>query len=154
MLSLPPELADPIEQLRAKLVEINGSEQTCMTNAMASPSPGKGLPVVQAVVARCRQNSAAAAATAIDIFRDECSALGAQANSSAKAAILAAAATSVLDFWAKSESLAAALASEAAAQLPAQGPDNTTHAINKIYSNRASSINRYFEQLTTEQLTT
>jgi hypothetical protein len=154
MLSLPPELVDPVEQLRAKLVEINGSEQTCMTNAAASASQGKSIPEVQAIIARCRQSSAAAAATAIDTFRDECSALGTQASSSAKAAIRAATATSVSDFWAKSESLAAALASEAASQLPAQGPNKITQAIKNIYSDRASSINRYFEQLTTEQLTT
>jgi hypothetical protein len=154
MSSRPPELADPVEQLRAKLLEINGGEHTCMTNAVASASQGKSLPVVQAVMARCRQSSAAAAATAIDAFRNECSALGTQANSSAKAAILAAAATSVSDFWAKSESLAAAVASEAASQLPAQGPNKTTHAINNIYSDRALSINHYFEQLTTTQLTT
>ena len=33
MLSLPPELADPVEHLRTKLLEINGSEQACMPNA-------------------------------------------------------------------------------------------------------------------------
>jgi hypothetical protein len=154
MLSHPPELADPVEQLRAKLVEINGSEHTCMTNAVASASLSKSLPVVQAVIARCRQNSAAAAATAIDTFRDACSTLGTQASSLAKAAIFAATATSISDFWAKSESLAAALASEAASQLPAQGPNKTIQAINKIYSDRTSSINRYFEQLTTQRLTT
>jgi hypothetical protein len=52
------------------------------------------------------------------------------------------------------ESVAAALAAEAAAQLPAQGPDKTIQTIKNIYSDRAWSINRYFEQLTTEQLTT
>ena len=41
-----------------------------------------------------------------------------------------------------------------AAQLPAQGPDQTTQAIDTIYRDRAASINRYFTQLTTEQLTT
>lgn len=153
MLSLPPEMADAIEQLRAKLVEINGSEQTCMTNAVASVSHGKSLPVIQAVIARCRQGSAAAATTAIDTFRDECSTLGTQVGSSAKAAIVAATAASVSDFWAKSESLAAALASEAASLLPAQGPDRTTQAFINIYRDRASSIHRYFQQLTTEQLT-
>lgn len=152
MLLLPPELADSIEQLRVKLVEINGSEQSCMTNAVTSASRGRSLPEVQAIIARCRQSSAGAAATEIDTFRGKCSALGAQVSSSAKAAILAAAATSVSDFWARSESRAAALASEAAAQLPARGPDKTTQVLNSIYSDRASSINRYFEQLTTEQL--
>lgn len=154
MLSLPSELADPVEQLQTKLAEINDSEQTCMTNAVASAPKGKSLPEIQATIARCRQSSAAAAATAIDTFRHECLELGTQATSSAKAAILAATAKSVLAFWAKTESLTAALASEAASQLPAQGPNKTTQAIKNIYSDRASSINRYFEQLTTEQLTT
>jgi hypothetical protein len=143
MLSFPSELTDSVEQLRAKLVAINGSEQTCMTNALTSASQGN-LPAVQAIIARCRQRSAAAAATAIDIFRAKCSALGTHASSSTKAAIIAATAARVSDFWAKSESLAAALASEAASQLPAQGPDETMQAINTIYSDRASSINRYF----------
>ncbi|MCU1609109.1 MAG: hypothetical protein JWM45_1025, partial [Pseudonocardiales bacterium] len=58
-------------------------------------------------------------------------------------------ARSVSDFWAKSESNAAALASEAAAELSALGPDKTIQAINNIYSDRVSSISRYFEQLTT-----
>jgi hypothetical protein len=124
-----------------------------MINAVASASQRKSFPEVQAIIARCRQSSAVAAATAIGTFRAECSALGTQASSSAKTAILAAIATTVSDFWAKSESRAAALASETAAQLPAQGPDKTTQVINSIYSDRASSINRYFEQLTTEQLT-
>lgn len=149
MSSLPPELADPVEQLRANLMEINGSEQICMTNVVASASQGKSLPEIQAVMARCRQASAAAAATAIDTFRHECSEIGTQATSLAKAAIIAATATSVLDFWAKSESSAAAVASEAAALLPAQGPDETIQAIKNIYNDRASSINRYFEQLRT-----
>lgn len=149
MSSLPSELVDPVEQLRAKLVEINGSEQTCMTNVVAGASQGKGLPEVQAVMARCRQASAAAAATAIDTFLHECSEIGTQANSLDKAAIVAATAKSVSDFWTKSESYAAAFASEAAALLPAQGPDKTTQAIKNICSDRASSINRYFEQLTT-----
>lgn len=149
MSALPPELADPVEQLRAKLVEINGSEQTCMTNAVASASQGKRLPEIQAIMTKCRQTSAAAAATAIDTFRHGCSEVGTQANSSAEAAILATTAKSVSDFWAKSESQAAALVSEAAAQLPAQGPDKTTQVIKNICSNRASSVNRYFEQLTT-----
>jgi hypothetical protein len=154
MLSLPSELAGPVQQLRAKLAEINGSEQTCMIDAVAGASRGKRLPEVQAIMAKCRQSSAAATITVIETFRGECAALGMQASSSAKAAILAATATSVSDFWAKSESLAAALASEAASQLPAQGPDKTTQAITNIYSDRASSINHYFDQLTTEQLTT
>jgi hypothetical protein len=38
MSSFPPELADPVEQLRTRLVEINGSEQTCMTNALQGES--------------------------------------------------------------------------------------------------------------------
>ena len=149
MLSLPPELADPLEQLRAKLVEINGSEQTCMIDAVASTSPGKRLPEVQAIMARCRQASAAAAATAINAFLHECSEIGTQAHSVAQAAIVAAAAKNVSDFWAKSQSHAAAFASEAAAQLPAQGPDKTIQVIENICRDRASSINRYFEQLTT-----
>ncbi len=149
MSSLPPELADPIEQLRAKLVEINGSEQTCMINVLASASQGKSLSEVQAVMARCRKASAAAAATAIDTFRDECSEIGTQANSLAKAAIVAATAKDVSDFWAKSESSAAAFASEAAALLPDQGPDKTIQAIKDICGDRASSINHYFDQLTT-----
>jgi hypothetical protein len=45
--SLPPELADPVERLRAKLVEVNGSEQTCMINVVASASQGKRFPEVQ-----------------------------------------------------------------------------------------------------------
>ena len=65
------------------------------------------------------------------------------------AAILAATARSVSDFWAKSESNAAALASEVAAELSALGPDKIIQAINNIYSDRVSSISRYFEQLTT-----
>jgi hypothetical protein len=154
MLSLPSELADPVEQLQAKLAEINDSERTCMTNAVASAPKGTSLPEIQAIIARCRQSSAATAAIAIDTFRGECLELGTQATSSAKAAILAATAKSVSDFWVKSESFAAALASEAASQLPAQGPTMITQMIKNIYSDRASSINRYFEQLTTEQFTT
>jgi hypothetical protein len=154
MLSLPPELADPVEHLRTKLLEINGSEQACMTNAVASASQTKSLPEVQAIMARCRQSSAAATTTAIDTFRKECSELATRATSTAKAALLAAPAASVWDFWGTSESVAAALAAEAAAQLPAQGPDKTIQTIKNIYSDRAWSINRYFEQLTTEQLTT
>jgi hypothetical protein len=149
MSALPPELADPVEQLRAKLLEINGSEQTCMTNVVASAPQGKSFPQVQAVMARCRQASAATAATTIDTFRHECSEIAAHTQSMAKAAIVSATAKSILDFWAKSESCAAAFASEVAARLPAQGPDKTTHAIKNICGNRASSINRYFEQLTT-----
>lgn len=149
MSSLPPELADSVEQLRAKLVEINGSEQACMTNVVASASQGKRVPEVQAVMARCRQASAAAAATAIDTFRHECSEIGMQANSVAKEATVAATAKNVSDFWAKSESSAAVFTSEAAALLPDQGPNKTIQAIRDICSDRASSINRYFEQLTT-----
>jgi hypothetical protein len=147
MPSLPPELADPVERLRAKLVEINGSEQTCMINVVANASQGKRLPEVQAVMARCRQASAAAATTAIDAFRHECSEIARQANSFANRAIVAATTGCVLGYWAKSESSAAAFASEAAALLPAQGLDKTIQAIQNIYRDRASSINRYFEQL-------
>ena len=149
MSALPPELAGPVEQLRATLVEINGSEQTCLANVVASASQGKRLPEVQAVMARCRQASAAAAATAIDAFVHECSEIGRHANSLAKEAIVAATAKSVSDFWAKSESSAAAFASEAAALLPDQGPDKTIQAIKDICGDRASSINHYFDQLTT-----
>jgi predicted nucleic acid-binding protein len=149
MPALPPELADPVERLRAKLVEINCSEQICMTNIVASASQGKSLPEVQAVMARCRQASAAAAATAISTFRDECSEIGTQTNSLVQAAIVAATAKDVSEFWAKSESSAAAFASEAAALLPDQGPDKTLQAIKDLCGDRASSINCYFEQLTT-----
>jgi murein L,D-transpeptidase YcbB/YkuD len=148
MLCLPPGLADCVEQLRVRLVEITAAEQTCLTNAVAGVSQGKGLPQVQAVMARCRQTSAAAAATAIDTFRDECSELGTRANPSTSEAIVAATAKNVSDFWAKSESLAAAFASEAAALLPAQGLDKTTQVIKNLCSDRVSSINHYFEQLT------
>ncbi len=88
MSSFLNELAGPVEQLRATLVEINASELTCMTNAVASASQGKSLPEVQAVMARCRQTSATAAATAVDTFRHDCSEIGAQANSLAQAAIV------------------------------------------------------------------
>jgi hypothetical protein len=148
MSSLPPELAGPVEQLRVKLVEINGSEQTCMTNAAARASQGQRLPETQAIMARCRQTSAAAAASAINIFLDKCSHIGRPATSLGEAAILAATARSVSDFWAKSESNATALVSEAAAELSALGPDKTIQAINNIYSDRVSLISRYFEQLT------
>jgi hypothetical protein len=147
MSSLPPELVEPVERLRAELVEINGSEQTSMTTAVASSSHGKSLPEIQAIMARCRRTSAAAAATAIDTFRHECSEIGAQANSLTQAALVAATATSVVDFWTKSESSAAAFASEAAALLPAHGPDKTTQAIMNICRDRASSINHHFQQL-------
>jgi hypothetical protein len=100
-------------------------------------------------MARCRQASAAAAATAIDAFLHECSDIGTRANSVAQAAIVAATAKNISDFWAKSQSYAAAFASEAAAQLPAQGPDKTIQTIENICRDRASSINRYFEQLAT-----
>lgn len=149
MSALPPELADPVEQLRAKLVEINDSEQTCMTSVVASASQGKGLPEVQAVMARCRQTSAAAAATAIDTFLHKCSEIGTHANSLTKEAIVTATAKDVSAFWAKSESSAAAFSSEAAALLPDQGPNKTIQAIKNTCSGRASSINRYFEQLAT-----
>jgi hypothetical protein len=88
--SLPLELAAPMVQLRAELGEINRSEQACMINAVVSASQGQRLPVVQAVMARCRQAAAAAAATAIATFRRECPAIGAQANSLANAVIVAA----------------------------------------------------------------
>jgi hypothetical protein len=80
MSSLPPELVEPVEQLRAKLVEINTSEQNCMIDIVTSASRGTSIPEVQAVMARCRQ-AAAAATTAIDAFRSECSVIGGQANS-------------------------------------------------------------------------
>jgi hypothetical protein len=149
MSSLPPQLADPVEQLRAKLIEINSSEQTCMTNVVASASQGKSLTEVQAIMARCRQASAAAATTAIDTFLHKCSEIGTQTNSLTKEAVAAATVKSVSDFWTQSESSAAAFASEAAALLPDRGPDETTQAIKNTCSERASSINRYFEQLTT-----
>jgi hypothetical protein len=38
MSSLPPELVDLVERLRATLVEINDSEQDCMANVVASAS--------------------------------------------------------------------------------------------------------------------
>ena len=149
MSALPPELAAPLEELRAKLVEINGSEQNCMTHVVASALQGTSFPEVQAVMAKCRQAAAAAAATAIDTFRHECSEIATQTKSLATAAIVSAIAKSIWHFWAKSESSAVAFASEVAARLPAQGPDKTTQAIKSICGNRASSINRYFEQLTT-----
>ena len=149
MSALPPELADPLKELRAKRVEINDSERTCMTHVVASAPHGKSFPEVQAVMARCRQASAAAATTAINVFRHQCSEIITQTNSLATEAIVSATAKNIWDFWAKSESSAAAFASEIAARLPAQGPDKTTQAINNICGNRASSINRYFEQLTT-----
>jgi hypothetical protein len=149
MSSLPPELAGPVEQLRVKLVQINGSEQTCMTNAVARASQGQRVPEVQAIMAKCRQTSATAAASAVDVFLGKCFHIGRPATSLAEAAILAATARSVSDFWATSESSAAALASEAAAELSALGPDKTIQAIKNLYSDRVSSISRYFEQLTT-----
>jgi hypothetical protein len=60
MSSLPPELVEPLEQLPAKLVEINTSEQACMIDIVTSASRGKSIPEAQAVMARCRQTSAAA----------------------------------------------------------------------------------------------
>jgi hypothetical protein len=100
-------------------------------------------------MARCRQTSATAAASAINTFLDKCSHIGRPATSWAEAAILAATARSVSDFWATSESNAAALASEAAAELSTLGPDKTLQAITNIYNDRVSSISRYFEQLPT-----
>ena len=145
MPSLPPELAGPVDQLRTRLVEINSSEMVCMTNALL----GKSLTEAQAVMARCRQASAAAAATAIDAFLHECSEVSARASSMDTAAIVAATAKSVSTFWTNSESSASALVSEAAAMLPAQGFDNTTQAIKSACGERASSISRYFDQLDT-----
>lgn len=147
MSSPPPELADPVEQLRTRLVEINGSEQACITNVVTSALQGKSFTEVQAVMAKCRQASAAAAATAINTFLHECSEIGKHANSLAEAAIVAATAKSVSTFWTKSESSAAAFVSEAAAMLPAQGPDKIIQTIKNTCRDRASSINRYFEQL-------
>lgn len=149
MSSLPPELAEPVEQLRTRLVEINTSEQNCMIDIVTSTSRGKSIPELQAVMARCRQAAAAAATTAIDTFRSECSVIGTHANSLTTAAIATATATSVSDFWTKSESQAAAFMAEAAALLPAQGPDKTAQAIKNTCNNRISSINRYIEQLAT-----
>lgn len=149
MSSLPPELVDPVERVRAKLIEVNDSERNCVTNVLASTSHAQRVPEVQAVIARCRQSSAAAAAKAIDTFRDECSDIGTHATSLTKAAIVAAIATSVAEFWMKLESSAAAFVSEAAALLPDHGPDKTTEAIRNTYGDRASSINRYFDQLAT-----
>src|SRR5947209_17926402 len=90
MSALPPELAAPLEELRAKLVEINGSEQNCMTHVVASALQGTSFPEVQAVMAKCRQAAAAAAATAIDTFRHECSEIATQTKSLATAAIVSA----------------------------------------------------------------
>lgn len=153
MLSLSPELADPVARLRVKLAEINDSERICMADAAASVSQGRSCPEAQAIMARCRQTSAAAATTALDTFRNTCSKLGAHTTSPTVAAVLAATATNVSNFCVRSESLAAASASETAAQLPARGPDMTTQVIENTYRERELSINRYFEQLTTEQLT-
>ncbi len=147
MSSLPPELTGPVEHVRATLMKINDSELTCMTTAVATASQTKSLPEVQAIMTRCRQSSAAAAATAINTFRHECFEIGKRATSLAQAAIVAATVTSVSGFWATSESAAAASVSEAAALLPAHGRDKTTQAITNTYSDRASTINRYFEQL-------
>jgi hypothetical protein len=44
-------------------------------------------------------------------------------------------------------SAAAAVVSEAAAALPAHGPNKTTQAITNAYRDRVSAINLYFEQL-------
>jgi predicted nucleic acid-binding protein len=138
-----------VENFHVTVQRVPRVEETCMANVVASASQGKRLPEVQAVMARCRQASAVAAATAIGAFRDECSEIGTQANSLVKAAIVAATVKDVSDFWDKSESSAAAFVSEAAALLPAQGPDKTIQTIKDICGDRASSINRYFEQLTT-----
>ncbi len=140
MSSLPPELVERVEQLRAKLVEINTSEQNCMIDIMTNASRGTSIPEVQAVMARCRQAAAAAATTAIDTFRSECSIIGGQANSWTKAAIATTTATNVADFWTKSESYAAAFMAEVAALLPAHGPDKTTQAINNTCNDRSNGI--------------
>ncbi len=147
MSSLPPELTGPVEHLRATLIKINDSELTCITNVVANASSATSLPQVQAIMARCRQASAAVAAAAIDTFRHECVEVGKRATSLTQAAIIAATATSVSDFWTKSESAAAAVVSEAAALLPAHGPDKTTQSITNTYRDRESAITRYFEQL-------
>ncbi|MGB9280406.1 MAG: hypothetical protein WCB57_10055 [Pseudonocardiaceae bacterium] len=149
MSSLPSGLVDLAERLRVTLVEINDSEQGCMASVVASASHAPRVPEVQAVMARCRQSAAAAAAAAIDTFRDECSGIGARATLLTDVAIVAATATSVAEFWMRSESSAAAFASEAAALLPDHGPDKTTQVIKNAYRDRASSISRYFEQLAT-----
>jgi hypothetical protein len=72
MSSLPPELVDPVERLRATLIGINDSEQTCMTTVVTTASHATRVPEVQAIIARCRQTAAAVAATAVDTFRAEC----------------------------------------------------------------------------------
>lgn len=149
MPSLPPELAVPFEQLRVKLLEINGSEQTCMTDVVAGASQGQSLPEVQAIMSRCRKSSAAAANAAIDTFRTECSPTRRRATSMADAAVVDATTTNVSRFWANEESATSAFASEAAALLPAQGPDETIQSIKNHCGERVSRINRYFEQLTT-----
>jgi hypothetical protein len=153
MSSLLPELVDPVERLRATLVEINDSERSCMTTVVATvvatASQAIRVPEVQAIMARCRQSAAAAAATAIDTFRAECTEIRTHATSSTTVAIVAATAHSVADFWIKSESSAAAFVSEAAALLPAHGPDKTTQTITDACGDRALSINRFFDQLTT-----
>ena len=130
-------------------MEINTSEQNFMIDIVTSAARGTSLPEVQAVMARCRQASAAAATTAIDTFRSECSAICTQTNSLTKAAITTATATSISDFWTKSESRAAAFVAEVAALLPTRGPDKTTQVINNNCNDRTPSINRYIEQLTT-----
>jgi hypothetical protein len=92
-------------------------------------------------MARCQQAAAAAAATAIATFRRECSALGAQANS-LEGSNCCCADKIVSDFWVKSESYAAAFASEEAVLLPARGPGKITQEITNTYSEWASLINR------------
>ena len=149
MSSLPPELVDSVDRLRVKLVKITDSEQSDMTNVVASASHTERVPEIQAVLARCRQRSAAAAAAAIDTFRDECSEIGAHATSLTEMAIVAAAAKSVSEFWMKWESSAAAFVAEAAALLPDYGPEKITQEVRNTCNNRASSINHYFEQLAT-----
>jgi hypothetical protein len=129
MSSLPPELTRPVEHLRATLIKINDSELTCITNAVATASPAKSLPEVQAIMARCRQASAAVTAAAIDTFRHECVEIGKRATSLTEGAIIAATTTSVSDFWTTAESTAAAVVSEAAALLPPHEPDKTTQTI-------------------------
>ncbi|MFZ0119662.1 MAG: hypothetical protein WAN20_09840 [Pseudonocardiaceae bacterium] len=54
----------------------------------------------------------------------------------------------------KSESCAAAVVAEVAAQLPAHGPGKTNQVIKDSCRDRAALISRYFEQLGIERLDT
>ena len=89
----------------------------------------------------------AAAATAINSFLHECSDIQRQACSLADAAIVAATAESVSNFWVKSQSSAAALAAEAAAQLPAQGPDKN-HPGDQEHLQRPGIVNQSLPRTT------